>query len=431
MKRRTSGHRAITDATTPSQRLDRYDVHPDVIDGDRVIHKTATGAQRKTLRREASVMAQMSSRHVVRFMELVETDSSTDLITSDAGSRTLADPTKIAPLELVRALRDCVEGVRELHASGWEHGGLEPAHVIVGARGRIRFCSLGLAKRLSGTIDGQVEHDVPSQHTGDVAALIRLVNDVGSSEVTDGAWRERRERLRLNREVTRAASTARDLLRTTGSPLEVLGQLDNLLGQIGAPLRARHRPHTTGQPDAKHTRSARVRRVGLVMSATIFGVLALASATSNGAYGITAVPASVPGPSLPTTTPPSTTIQVAKTNNIVIANGTSYTVGSTGDVAVVGDWKCNGTDMVALLRRSTGEVFIFDDWARPDEPSAGRTIGIHPGATGINAETTACDTIVVDMADGHTIDIPIGEVVDSGDQVDHNDITNEPGVQDR
>lgn len=471
MRRTTSDPPGLTVSVTTDATTGAYEIHPDVVDGDRVVHKTATGARRKDLRREASVISQMDSPRVVRFLELVETDTATDLVTGDAGSRTLADPTKIGPLELVRALRDCVAGVRELHASGWEHGGLEPAHVIVGARGRIKFCSLGRASRLAPVPDGETGQRRGEGHTGDVTALVRLVAEVGSSEITHGSWRDRRERRRLNRKIAAASASAKDVLRTTGSPLEVLTHLDGLLAELGEPGGTRRLDRFVGAATTPPPRSGRLRKVGLITGATLIGVLALASATTNRAYGTTessvnpsapATPVDTPRSDMPpvdprpygpgrqpgsippttkgsipsehrahdrtddtTDTPPEATFDVE--DNVVTVDGTRYRVGRPGDVVTVGEWKCDRTTAVALLRPTTGEVFVFDRWARPDTPASGRLIGVHRGALGFEPGTTRCNSLVVVMADGSTVDVPLGDVATTGEEGDHPDPVSTPG----
>jgi hypothetical protein len=40
-----------------------------------------------------------------------------------------------------------------------------------------------------------------------------------------------------------------------------------------------------------------------------------------------------------------------------------YRIGQPGDEVVLGDWDCDGTATPALLRPTTGEVFVFPRWA--------------------------------------------------------------------
>jgi len=42
---------------------------------------------------------------------------------------------------------------------------------------------------------------------------------------------------------------------------------------------------------------------------------------------------------------------------------TRYRLGRDGDVAMLGDWDCDGRATPALYRPATGEVFLFDGFA--------------------------------------------------------------------
>jgi hypothetical protein len=50
-----------------------------------------------------------------------------------------------------------------------------------------------------------------------------------------------------------------------------------------------------------------------------------------------------------------------------------FTVGRQGDRVAVGDWDCDGSATPAVVRPSTGEVFVFPSWG-----AAGRPLTVHP-----------------------------------------------------
>lgn len=52
----------------------------------------------------------------------------------------------------------------------------------------------------------------------------------------------------------------------------------------------------------------------------------------------------------------------------VRAAGKAWTVGRAGDSVAAGDWECDGQTTVAVLRPSTGELFVFESWAAPGRP---------------------------------------------------------------
>ena len=81
-------------------------------------------------------------------------------------------------------------------------------------------------------------------------------------------------------------------------------------------------------------------------------------------------------------------------------------LGQDGDVVALGDWACTGTATPALLRPTTGEVFVFPAWSL-DEPLEVDAVTVVPGATGIAAGPEACPAPVLDTADGpRTIELP-------------------------
>src|SRR5690606_1469011 len=48
--------------------------------------------------------------------------------------------------------------------------------------------------------------------------------------------------------------------------------------------------------------------------------------------------------------------------------GARWSIGQPGDLAALGDWDCDGEATPALLRPSTGEVFVFREWAAEGDP---------------------------------------------------------------
>ena len=63
----------------------------------------------------------------------------------------------------------------------------------------------------------------------------------------------------------------------------------------------------------------------------------------------------------------------------VVVDGARYDVGAPGDAVAVADWDCDGTDTPAVVRPSTGDVFVFDAWATAEAPMPGRLLDRVPG----------------------------------------------------
>jgi hypothetical protein len=94
--------------------------------------------------------------------------------------------------------------------------------------------------------------------------------------------------------------------------------------------------------------------------------------------------------------------------NIVALGADRIQAGAPGDQVVLGDWDCDGTATVALLRVRTGEVFVFDSW-----PTAGhdRTITpttVVPGsvrAAARDPDGDGCPSLVVEDPGGEGVEV--------------------------
>ena len=122
-------------------------------------------------------------------------------------------------------------------------------------------------------------------------------------------------------------------------------------------------------------------------------------------------PTTTTAPPPPTTGPPVTTcgpagapdldedgcgdtLQVEGT--VVRVGDVAFEVGRSGDRVTLGDWDCDGVVTPALLRPSTGEVFVFDEWT--DSQVAVRPVDQVPAADQIypDADAVGCDRLVVE-----------------------------------
>lgn len=102
------------------------------------------------------------------------------------------------------------------------------------------------------------------------------------------------------------------------------------------------------------------------------------TATTIGAAPVTAARSPAPKETAPCGVPGAPDLdgdhcgdQVSVSDGVVTTPQHRYVVGSPGDDVVVADWDCDGRATPALLRASTGEVFLFPGWAEP-----GRTMTV-------------------------------------------------------
>ena len=139
--------------------------------------------------------------------------------------------------------------------------------------------------------------------------------------------------------------------------------------------------------------------VGLVLVA--LGVIGLQSGGSVAEAGATTTKATMP---TQTTTEP-----VSVGDDGVIVIGTKrYAAGEPGDRVAIGDWNCDGRPTAALVRPSTGEVFVFDDWATPSSDVSVAPITLVEGAVDVRTRDDAdgCSTLIVIHGDGTEEEVP-------------------------
>ncbi|HEX4902591.1 MAG TPA: lipopolysaccharide kinase InaA family protein [Acidimicrobiales bacterium] len=74
-------------------------------------------------------------------------------------------------------------------------------------------------------------------------------------------------------------------------------------------------------------------------------------------------------------------------------------LGEEGDLVALGDWDCDGTATPALLRPTSGEVFVFPRWSL-DDPFEVRASTVVPDGAGIAAGEGDCPDLVVRTPEG-------------------------------
>lgn len=92
--------------------------------------------------------------------------------------------------------------------------------------------------------------------------------------------------------------------------------------------------------------------------------------------------------------------------NVVHAEGVRWSLGEPGDLVTVGDWDCDGGASPALVRPTTGDVFVFPHWAPEGEPVTAEPVAtVAPGSAEARPRPRAdgCDELVVELPTGETV----------------------------
>lgn len=98
---------------------------------------------------------------------------------------------------------------------------------------------------------------------------------------------------------------------------------------------------------------------------------------------------------------------VSVQGRVITAGAEQYEVGRPGDDVVVGDWRCDGQVTPAVLRPSTGEVFVFRGWANRSEPLTVAATDTTAGADGLRTEHRGrCDVLVATRPGHAPVEIP-------------------------
>jgi hypothetical protein len=110
-----------------------------------------------------------------------------------------------------------------------------------------------------------------------------------------------------------------------------------------------------------------------------------------------------PGPRCPSGPPRCATFR----DGTLTVGSRRYEVGQAGDVAVIGRWTC-GAATLALLRPTSGDVWVYAGWPTDDTPVQPALDASVPGARALTVRARGgCDTLLATLRDGRQVDIPI------------------------
>jgi hypothetical protein len=347
--------------------------------------------------------------------------------------------------------------VADLHRLGISHGELQPQHVFVTPSGQPVLHGFGNA----GLLQGRPGQPAPFDPAGDVEALADLLEsalDAAETETRQGgslvlllhsATSCSMEQFAAD--LARMAAPARPPLLLEGDPLDWTADATRDFWPsppLSKPIELSHRTR----------RRAAVGAV-LALIAVIAGALTVAGLGGPGkptraqaapAAPTTAAakpsapplrnalppgaspdaPASPPTPAAPATGPsggapkcPNSHDEAAAVGisascaTVTSSNGNqirvgdlSWTIGAVDDLAVAGDFDCDGWLDVAGLARTTGDIVIFDRWAGAGGEPVGQVIRRIPSANRLEATASGtCHRLAVHRADGAAVAIDLGK----------------------
>ena len=332
--------------------------------------------------------------------------------------------------------------VADLHRLGIVHGRIDPTHVLIGAGPRPVLCGF-----TGGGADGEVPPEgpgpiaefrdpaaranAPLSPTVDVYALgtllrVLLVGDGADIEPIP----ERRFVLRRGRPwngyLRRALLTLADqctdeeplrrpsagrlaadiqavLPRSSDGPPRLTAARNEITDHDDSFALVGHEAVQPGRERLGRRLTLAASVVGLVL--VFWGVAAMrrggdTTAAKPPPPATTAPPTSVPT-SAPSPTPTRTTDVTLVGERVVSVDGHRFSVGDPGDRVVLGDWNCDGTPTAALVRPSTGQVYVFDLWPAPGVEATIKPVDTMSGAVNLRAEARGqCSALFAIRADG-------------------------------
>jgi hypothetical protein len=89
-------------------------------------------------------------------------------------------------------------------------------------------------------------------------------------------------------------------------------------------------------------------------------------------------------------------------DRVVVVGERRFLAGDAGDRIAIGDWDCDGVANIAVLRPSSGSVFVFDRWATNVSDVSVPPITTVPGAVDLQTRDRGdgCTSLVAVRADG-------------------------------
>ncbi len=414
------------------------------------IKRASTSASAARLAREAEILARVAGPGVVELVEYREDGPGALLVTRFVGGGSIAERLgrgRVDPEAIASLAASLCETLAAAHDLGVVHGRLRAEHVLAPVSSDPVLCGWAEAAIIGGPLsETAFPAPTPADDVVGVASLvIEMLGDATGAPV-------RRLHAVAQRALAGSASA-----RGTGVSLSMgamaMAYRALAAGEsgpptpgampatvlLGRPIHARNDVRPSGLRcrfavlserwgDRRRRRrgfnGVAVRLAGAVVPVVgiavgVFNVIGTSDAPSSRASGVSAV--------LDDCNPePASTGAVLDVDgdgcfepiglrgNIASVGDVSWRVGEEGDLVVLGDWNGDGVATPGVVRSTTGEVWVYQDWAGPGEhveatsvhtSVRGRHIGEVRSARVVDARPAGHDAIEVTDAEGvtHTV----------------------------
>ena len=328
------------------------------------------------------------------------------------GGRPLEAADDLTTAQAAALVAGVASTVADLHDLGLVHGRIDPSHVLRGEHGRAILCGFG---------DGSN----PSSPADDVAALGALLGDLVGSEaegepIPERRWRrrrawagwDRRALLLLADQATAEPPTRRPSARRLAAAVAATVPTPVASARLhgAADAESPRAPTATGAaPAAQDVDPMASLRAGALVGAgdrtvrrpvLVAGVVG-AVLVAIGVGQLDGPPPEEPSPRASAAGPVPEEVAAPLPGGELTVAGVRYRVGRPGDVVLVDDWDCDGTPTPALLRPSTGEVFVFPRLITRGEQQVSAALTV-AGATDLVArdQPDGCPSLAVRTHEG-------------------------------
>lgn len=308
--------------------------------------------------------------------------------------------------------------IADLHALGWAHRALRPEHVLLDEDGRPVLCGLG-------SVGGPADAGMCAADVAELSSLLLALVPEGRRS-RDGRAVAAAINGRSRRKGGAAHLAARLAAPGLGARLPAVGP--DISGEAQAPgvavsgagapgsvpgapspppVRFSAWPRPVAPPVAPPVEPVPVNadnggvygdeggagprrwRSGQRMAVLVVGGLAVTGALWA------AAPSGVAGPTCPAADRGCRPVTLSA--GVLDTPAGRFAVGADGDVVVLGRWDCGPLSLPALLRPSSGQVWVFDRWPTAAADVAARPVAHVAGASALRVAPApgGCDSLVV------------------------------------